>query len=74
MDQDFQWGSPYLDPQALNARQGSISYYDFQWWENNNPAAPEADADADKTVPELPVKPEEAAENPDKADYDIIQE
>lgn len=74
MDQDFQWGSPYLDPQALNARQGSISYYDFQWWENNNPSSPEESADTDENVPELPVKPEETADNPDDEAYDIIQE
>ncbi len=74
MDQDFQWDSPYLDPQALNARQGSISYYDFQWWENNNPASPGESVDTNENVPELPLKPEETVDNPDDEAYDIIQE
>ena len=73
MDQDFQWGSPYLDPQALNAREGSVSYFDFKWWDGNNPPAPAGNESDDETIPEKPVAPEDVADTPDDAGYDIIQ-
>lgn len=76
MDQDFQWGSPYLDPQALNAREGSVSYFDFKWWDGNNPPGPVGNESVDETIPEKPVdpvSPEDVSDNPDDAGYDIIQ-
>lgn len=72
MDQDFQWDSPYEDPQALNARQGSISYYDFKWWESGNPpqaAESEKDADLDE-----PIETEQSTDDAEDDAYEIVQE